>query len=102
MVFSKEHRELFKSIEGKWVNTESGPSQGHFGWKIHKHNMKVMELDYRFNHMSMFSEPWNGSKDRFDSFFIHYAGGANFPDKGNRSRMDVANDDNKKIYKNGI
>ena len=88
MVFSKEHRELFQPIDGdKWVNTVNGPSQGHFGWKIYKHNMKAMDLGYKFNHMSMFSESWNGSPSRFDSYFIHYAGGGNFPDKGLRDRM---------------
>jgi lipopolysaccharide biosynthesis glycosyltransferase len=100
MLFSKCHRELFTSIDGKWVNTPNGPSQGHFGWKIHKHDMKVIDLGYKYNHMSMFSESWNGNKSRFDSYFIHYAGGANFPDKGNRDRMKVANDDKIKIYGN--
>jgi len=99
MVFSKIHRDLFTSIDGEWVNTTNGPSQGHFGWKIHKNNMKVVDLGYKYNHMSMFSEPWNNHADRFDSYFIHYAGGANFPDKNGRDRIQIANDDMKKIYK---
>lgn len=99
LLFSKEHRELFTPINNsEWVNTINGPSQGHFGWKIHKHNMKVVDLGYKFNHMSMFSESWNGSPSRHKSFFIHYAGGGNFPDKGNRSRIQVANDDKKLLY----
>lgn len=98
MIFSKKHKNLFESINGKWVNTSNGPSQGHFGWKMHDEKMLVTSLSYKFNFMSMFSEQWNGNKSRFDAFFIHYAGGANFPDKGERSRIQIAIDDKKILY----
>jgi len=46
----------------------------------------------------MFSEPWNGSPSRFDSYILHYAGGGRFPDKGKQSRVQLIRDDIKKIY----
>ena len=48
--------------------------------------------------MSMFSESWNGSPCRYNSYVIHYAGQANFPDKGDRSRDDLIKDDFNLIY----
>lgn len=62
----------------------------------------IYELPYIFNHMSMYSESWNGSPSRFDSHIIHYAGAAAFEDKGIRSREQLIEDDIKRIYGNKI
>ena len=46
--------------------------------------------------MTMFSEPWNGSPDRFKSYIIHYAGAGIFdavPD-----RITQMKNDYNKIY----
>jgi len=51
-----------------------------FGYNIHKHNFTIQELPFQFNHMSMFSEEWNGSADPFESFIIHFAGRNNRTD----------------------
>jgi len=40
-------------------------------------------LPYLFNHQRVFSEKWNGSPSRFDSYIIHYAG------EGLRDKRDV-------------
>jgi hypothetical protein len=62
--------------------TESGFDDVHLGWMLNYECFGITELPYKCNHMSMFSEPWNGSKDRLKSHIIHYAGGARFPGSG--------------------
>ncbi len=73
-----------------------------FGWcyamciasyNIHKYNYKVQELDYRWNHMTMFSEPWNNKADRFKSHIIHYGGRGIFD-----SHVDTRNNQIKADY----
>jgi lipopolysaccharide biosynthesis glycosyltransferase len=65
------HKNLFAPGE-YWMNL--GYDDVTIGYRIHQYGFHVGELDYRFNHMSMFSEPWNDSANRFNSFIIHYAG----------------------------
>jgi lipopolysaccharide biosynthesis glycosyltransferase len=77
-LISKIHSSLFESINGEYWE-DIGYDDVHIGYLIHKYNFKVHELPFQFNHMSMFSEPWNGSPSRFDSYIIHYAGGGRFP-----------------------
>lgn len=85
-VVSRCHDVLFRP----WVDeqgephywTESGFDDVHLGWMIHYECQDVCELPYKLNHMSMFSEPWNGNADRLKSDIIHYAGGAKFPGTG--------------------
>ena len=94
---SKPHAEIFKRFKGKlWVGW--GYDDVHLGYQINRLGMKIHELDYRFNHMCMFSERWNNNASRFDSYVIHYAGKARFPDKETRSRIELIKDDIKKIY----
>ena len=89
-IVSRCHDVLFRP----WVDeqgephywTENGFDDVHLGWMIHNEGQDVSELHYRLNHMSMFSEPWNGNADRLKSDIIHYAGGAKFLGTGlNRS-----------------
>jgi lipopolysaccharide biosynthesis glycosyltransferase len=75
---SKIHRDIFKKIDGHYYEGW-GHDDVHLGYLINRHEFKVHELSYKWNHMGMFSEPWNGSADRFDSNIIHYAGTAAFP-----------------------
>lgn len=70
---SKIHQNIFTSINDKYY-TKNGSDDVHIGYQIVKMKFKVKELNYKFNHMSMFSESWNGNPSRFDSFIIHYAG----------------------------
>lgn len=70
---SKQHREIFTKIDGEYW-TDLGFDDVHLGYQIRRFGFKVKELSFKFNHMTMFSEPWNGSPDRFDSYIIHYAG----------------------------
>jgi hypothetical protein len=75
--YPEQEKELRES-EGLW--TGFGFDDALIGYNIHKFDHEVHELPYQFNHMSMFSESWNNSASRFDSWVIHYAGLANFPD----------------------
>ncbi len=95
---SKMHRELFTKINGQLWEADRGLEQTHLSYQLMKLEYKYIDLGYEFNHMSMFSEPWNGNASRFDSHIIHYAGKAKFPDKGNRSRVQLIKDDVKEIY----
>lgn len=96
-IVSKIHREIFTKINGQlWDGP--GYDGNHYMYQIMKQNHKYIDLGYKWNHMSMFSEPWDGSPSRFDSYILHYAGGAKFPDKGNRSVQELMKDDIRKIY----
>lgn len=96
-VVSKIHREIFTKINGKLWNGP-GYDGNHYMYQIMKQDHKYVDLGYKWNHMSMFSEPWNGSPSRLDSYIIHYAGGGRFPDKGKRSRVKLMLDDIRRIY----
>ncbi len=96
-VVSKPHAEIFSRFKGElWI--QSGYDDVLLGYQIHRLGMKIYELSYRFNHMSMFSEGWNNSASRFDSYILHYAGNARFPDKGKRARLQQIRDDIRRIY----
>lgn len=102
-VVSHPHKEIFTKINGKlWgeglKSFEAGRAQTHYGYQIIKQGHKYVDLGFKFNHMSMFSEPWNGSPSRFDSYILHYAGHGAFPDKGKRSRVQLIADDITRIY----
>jgi lipopolysaccharide biosynthesis glycosyltransferase len=70
---SKPHKEIFQKINGEfWVGR--GFDDVHLGYQIKRNNICIHEIPYQYNHMTMFSESWNDSADRFDSYIIHYAG----------------------------
>lgn len=96
---SKIYRDMFTKVNGQLWADRIGFAQTHWNYQMMKFGYKHIDLGYRWNHMSMFSESWNGSPSRFDSHIIHYAGGARFPDKGTRSRTQLMIDDIEKIYK---
>jgi hypothetical protein len=78
-VVSRQHANIFQAIKGQhW--TGFGFDDPLIGYNIHKFNHEIHELSFKWNHMSMFSEDWNGNANRFDSHIIHYAGLARFPD----------------------
>jgi len=56
--------------------------------------MKVDELNYKWNHMSMFGEDWNGAPPREDSYILHFAG-KNDGDRIKKMRRAIA-----RIYEN--
>ena len=96
-IVSKIHREIFTKVNGQLWNGP-GYDGNHYMYQIIKQGHKYIDLGYKWNHMSMFSEPWNGSPSRFDSHILHYAGQGAFPDKGERSRPQLMMDDIKRIY----
>jgi len=99
-VISQAHREIFRKFKDQyWIR--HGFDDVHLGYQIHRLGLKIYKLNYKFNHMTMFSEPWNGNSSRFNSYIIHYAGQGNFPDKDNRTRIELIKDDIKEIYGEG-
>lgn len=92
-VVSKQHRNIFTSLNGRYY-TKNGSDDVHLGYQIKKQKMKVKELDYKFNHMTMFSEE---GVNRFESFIIHYAGRGIF-DKRIKTRNEQIEHDIKTIY----
>ena len=96
LVVSKEHKDIFTSEREKYY-TKDGSDDVHIGYKINQIGFKIHELDHRFNHMTMFSEPECGGFDRFNSYIIHYAGAGRF-DSGIRSRLEQIKSDVKKIW----
>ena len=96
-IASSVHKNIFTKINGKlW--TGLGYDCNHYMYNIRKYGYKYVDLGYKFNHMSMFTEPWNGMPSRFKSHIIHYAGGGRFPEKGNRDWVDLMKEDIKYIY----
>lgn len=96
LLASKIHRDMFTKINGQLWKGEF--VQTHLNYQMMKFGYKYIDLGYKWNHMAMFSEPWNGGLSRFDSYIIHYAGGGKFPDKNKRSKAQLIKDDIKKIY----
>lgn len=83
---SKVHRDIFQPINGEFYN-DIGFDDVHLGYQINKHKFELHELSYKWNHMTMFSEPWNGSVDRFSSYIIHYAGNGLFDCRNKKLQM---------------
>ncbi len=96
-VVSKQHKNIFTPHNGEyWLDW--GSADLHLSYNIHKYGHKIYELDFKWNHMTLFSEPWNNNADRFQSYIIHYAGGGLF-DEGVRSRKHQMELDLKKLSK---
>jgi len=71
---SKMHRDIYQPFEGKyWTLTCS--DDVHLSYMIKYLNHEIFELPYQFNHTGTYSEPWNSSANRLDSYFLHYSGG---------------------------
>jgi len=96
-VTSKCHQNIYEKIDNKYF-VDWGTDDIHIGYLINKYNHPVHELPYQFNHMTMFSESWNGSPNRFDSYIIHYAGVGVF-DSGVSNKVEQAKLDFMKVYK---
>jgi len=95
-IFSKKHSNIFDSYNNMYWKGW-GSVDVHMSYMIHKHKHKVKELGFEWNHMTMFSEPWNGNANRFNSKIIHYAGVGIF-DSGIGSRREQIEKDYETIY----
>ncbi|MHA1723462.1 MAG: glycosyltransferase [Promethearchaeota archaeon] len=66
---------LAKEDIQKIINSETRlKAQTFLNYKAYKLNIQIFPLNYKFNHMPMFSEVWNDYSHRFNSYIIHYAG----------------------------
>lgn len=95
---SKMHRNMFTKIDGRLWEAETGFEQTHLNYQMRRFGYKYIDLGYKFNHMTMFSEAWNGSPSRLDSHIIHYAGSSSFPGEGNQTKEQLIKDDIARIY----
>ena len=98
-IFSKQHKNILMPVEAEYWN-ERGSVDVHLSYNIHKYNFKVFELSYKWNHMTMFSESWNGNANRFNSHIIHYAGGGIF-DSNVSTKLEQIKKDYETIYVKG-
>lgn len=79
MVFSRVHRDAFRITEDDQRLIASGAlgsfkEQNWCNWRVYEGGCPLFELDHRFNHLRFFSDRAYGGHDRFDSYFLHYAG----------------------------
>lgn len=96
-VVSKIHADIFQKICGRyWCGF--GYDDVHLGYNINMQKHKVHELHWKWNHMTMFSEPWNGCPNRFDSHMIHYAGGGVFDKSKYPNRLAQMKADFETLY----
>lgn len=91
MVVSRAHRDVFRLTDKDRELIVHGclgrpKEQNLCNWKAREGDCALHELDFRFNHMRMFSERWNGAPHRLASYFIHYAGAQGR--KSNRMERD--------------
>ena len=93
---SRQHRDVFLPHNGRYWTGWAG-SQSQMSFNIHKFNFEVYDLGYKWNHMTMFSEQWNGQPNRFDSHISHYAGSGVF-DGGVNGKLEQARLDYKRLY----
>jgi len=90
------HRKVFEAHKGQyWL--ENGSFDLHLSYVARKNNYKFHELSYKWNHMTMFSEPWNKNASRFDSYIIHYAGRGYF-DAGITDRISQIRKDIRRVF----
>ena len=73
ILVSRVHRDIFTKIDDQYYD-DTGYDDVHLGYLIKKFGIVIQDIGFKWNHMTMFSEEWNGSPSRFDSHIIHYAG----------------------------
>lgn len=72
MVFDNIHKGLFDFDKNNiFLDKDGGYDLTMINYNIARYRYNTTPLDHRFNHMSLFSER---GRNRFKSFFIHYAG----------------------------
>lgn len=95
---SKQHKDIFQPFNGKYW-TSWGSADLHLSYLARKNGHKIQELSFKWNHMTMFSEPWNNNANRFSSYIIHYAGRGTFDSK---NRIEQIKKDTEHAYSSGI
>jgi len=76
---SRMHREIFMLTDKDMSGIREGnlggcKEQNLLNWKVRELGFDVFELDYKYNHLSMFSGRWPLRRRRSKSYIIHYAG----------------------------
>jgi len=96
LVASRQHVRMFEPHKGEYY-LGWGSVDVHMSYKAHQYGMQMMELPFQWNHMTMFSQAWNDSPDRFNSNIIHYAGRNKKLFGGKVSRLEQMRRDQKTI-----
>lgn len=96
-IVSKRHADIFSDINGEYW-AESGFDDLHLRITIKKGKHEIQWLSHRFNHMTMFSEPWNNNADRFGSDIIHYAGNGVFSPEKCKNKIEQIKHDIERFY----
>jgi hypothetical protein len=96
IVLSRCHRAILEPVDGGYWSSR-GYDDVHIGYQINRLRVPLHRLHWKWNHMTMFSERWNGRPDRFKSFMIHYAGQGVF-ERGPKTRLDQMLRDKRKVY----
>jgi len=97
-VLSKCHRDLFRFDKDKIWQGKLSQEQNTLNYFIRYNRYKVLDLGYRFNHMSIFSEEWHGALNRLDSWIIHYAGSYFFIEE-NKTLYEIMKKDYLELYR---
>lgn len=96
---SKKHKEIYKLTHDdleriSCFKFKTAKEQTFLNYRVRKLGFKIYELDYKFNHIiKIFSQPWIGIPDKFNSYIIHYAGNQKVKPKDMKKDL-------KKILKN--
>jgi len=95
IMFPKKCIDIFEPVNGKYW-TGFGFDDVHLAYQaVRTGNNVLYNLSFHYNHMSMFSEKWNGYASRHESYIIHYAGRFNFSDRDGRDKLQIMKDDMK-------
>ena len=93
---SRCHKDIYQPINGQYW-TGFGSDDIQLGYLIKKHQFEIIDLPFQYNHMTMFSEPWNNSPNRFKSYLIHYGGRGVF-DSHVSTKMEQMRKDYERLY----
>jgi len=96
MLFPKECQEYFTG-QNYPLWEKSGYDDVYLGFLINELSIPVRGAHHKWNHMTMFSEPWSKSRNRFESYIIHYAGQGIF-DYGVKTRIEQMKLDKERLY----
>ncbi len=100
-LFPRESRIIFGQKPENELWNGLGYDDVWLGYMIRKYKLEIFELDPIWNFMSMFSEPWNMNKSRFEAHIIHYAGAGAFHPQC-KNRMEIMKEDFLTLRKYGF
>jgi len=95
-MLSAQHKNIFDPHKGEYW-CQFGNGDVHMGYNVAKYKHEVYELPFQLNHMTPWSDEWNGYANRFDSHIIHYAGEGVF-DREHKNKVEQIKSDYESIF----